>query len=224
MQAIEIYKRILLKVNLNDTSGNVRVPKSTAVIVFNQQAKKWLSDKIDKLNGTDKINELQEFLIPDVLLQKAKVLEDSVDFYLPTDFFDYSRSYSIASKGSCKNRKLTNWRYKNKNLDLFLPDENNKPSFAYEETIVKLVNGKLKVYKDGFSIDKQYLDYYKQPKAIDIEGYVNYDGSPSSNIDPDFSDQFVDEIVERVAVEILSNQQNAEGLQNIRLKSSVPQE
>lgn len=221
MTALEIYKRILLRVNLNDTNGNIRVPKSTAVIIFNQEAPKWLEDRIEKSESSDDIDDVMEFLIPDAELKKLQENTDSVDFVLPKDFFYYSRSYSIASKGACKNRPLFNWNIKNKNINTILQNSNENPSFEYEETIVKIVNNKFKVYKSDFQIDKQFLDYYRIPSKIDIEGYTNYDGSPSKNVNPDFSDPLVDEVISRVALEIMRNQVNAEGFQYAKERVST---
>ena len=216
MKSIEIYKKILLKVNLNDTNGNIRVPKSNCMLIFNEVAEDWLYNYIQENNGSDKINRVGEFLIPDTQLEKAEDHSDSSDFTLPDGYLDYSRSYSLATKGECKDRVIVNWDIKNKNINTILTNSNESPSFEYEETPIKISNGIIKVYKSDFQINSLFLDYYKIPTRIDIEGYTHFDGSPSVNIDADFSNYNVNQIISLTALAIMANQQNVEGLQIVK--------
>lgn len=216
MTSQEIYKKILLKVNLNDTNGNIRVPKSTCMLLFNEVSEEWLVNKIKITNGTDEINDVDEFLKPDTELTKAGNHSDSTDFILPDDYLEYSRSYSLATKGNCKNRVIVNWDIKNKNINTILTNSNESPSFEYEETPIKISNGNIKVYKSDFEINSVFLDYYKIPTKIDIEGYIHFDGTPSKNIDADFSNKNVNQVITETAVLIMKNQQNVEGLQIVK--------
>lgn len=211
--AKEIYKRLLLKVNSNDTNGNIHVPKSVAILTFNEMSEVWLSEYIDKNESTDKINDVSDFLIPDIELTKAGDFRDSTDFILPEDFLRYSRSYSLATKGECRDRVIVNWDIKNKNINTILTNSNESPSFEYEETPVKAANNRLKVYRSDFIVNSTYLDYYKIPTKIDIEGYVNFDGTRSTNINADFSSFAVNQIISRTALALVRNSQNAEGTQ-----------
>lgn len=209
----ELYKRLLLKVNLNDTNGNVHIPKSVFVLTFNEIAEVWLAEYVDKNENTDKINDVSEFLIPDTELTKAGDYKDSTDFTLPEDFLRISRSYSLATKGECSDRVIVNWDIKNKNINTILTNSNESPSFEYEETPAKAANNKLKVYKSDFTINKVFLDYYKIPTKIDIEGYVDFDGVKSTNINADFSSWAANQIISRTALALTRNSQNTEGVQ-----------
>jgi len=213
MKSIEIYKKILLKVNLNDTNGNIHAPKSNAVLIFNEESRKWLNSRLENSNNSDEKDELHEFLISDVELKKVEDLKDSSDFAIPNDYFRYSRSYSLASKGECKNRVIVNWDIKNKNINTILTNSNESPSFEYEESPVKLANFKLKVYKSDFSVDKVFLDYYKLPPILDISGYTRFDGTKSEDVDLKYSDDLLDQIISQTALAIVRNSQNTEGFQ-----------
>lgn len=213
MTSKEIYKKILLKVNLNDTNGNVHIPKSIAVLIFNEESRKWLNSRLENDNDSDEKDELHEFLLPDIKLTKIEDLKDSTDFALPDDFFRYSRSYSLATKGKCKNRVIVNWDIKNKNINTILTNSNESPSFEYEETPIKLANFRLKVYRTDFKIDEAYLDYYKLPPIFDIKGYRKFDGTESENVDLPYSDDLIDQIISQTALAFTRNSQNGEGLQ-----------
>lgn len=213
MTSKEVYKRLLLKVNKNDTNTNVKINKGDFVLIFNEQARSWLSETIEADSKNSKKNDIGLLLIYDVPLIKVSDYKDYSSFSLPDDFFDYQSSYSIASKGVCKGRKLLNWDFKAKNKNVLDQDMNRKPSFEYEETLINVSSGQFLVFADGFSIDEQFITYYKQPADIDIEGYFKLDGTPSQNIDPLLYDGYVDEIINKCAVEIIGNYEDIEHYQ-----------
>ena len=209
--SLEAYNQLLLKVNRNDSNSNIHVPRGKFVTVFNEQARLWLKEKLEQYKGTDNLNELNDLLQDDVPLEKAKTHRDHVDFTLPEDFYAFASSYSLATKEDCKNRVLVNWDTKGKNLRVLLTDAHSAPSFEYEETLVSLSKGKMKVYFTDFHIDEVYLSYYSLPAPIDLEGYTKLDGSRSTTINPELAADAVDEIINRCAAEIMRNNQNAEG-------------
>jgi hypothetical protein len=57
------------------------------------------------------------------------------------------------------------------------------------------------------------MDYYRFPKAIDIEGYVKTDGTLSTTIDPDISDIFINEILDLTVLDVSRIYQNQEKAQ-----------
>lgn len=213
MTVQELYKNYQIKVNKNDSNKNISVNKGIFVKTYNEQSKLWLSKQIETKQNSDKQNDIDEFLIIDKEITKYQETENNSYFNLPDDFFELADSYSIASKGKCSNRKLYNWDFKIKNRTAIFQDTNNKPSFEYEETLVKLSNGYLVVFKEDFSIDKQILTYYKQPPEIDIEGYIKEDGSYSQNIDPQLSDFNVNKILSYCVEETIRIFENPDGFQ-----------
>lgn len=212
MTSLEAYENFLIKVNRNDSNSNVHVPKGKFVVLYNEQAPKWLKQKLKFKVANNEINELNSLLVDDISLELVRFHIDHYDFKLPDNFFDISSSFSIATKGSCS-RTLDNWPVKDKDIRVLLRDSNNKPSFEYEETLCTAANNNLKVYVDGFKIKDVYLSYYKQPKNIDIEGYINLNNQPSTNIDPDLPDFAVKEIVSRCALEFHGISENQDGFQ-----------
>lgn len=211
MTALEAYKNFLLKINKNDTNRNVRIGKGTFVLMYNEQADIWLANKLDRDNDSSEKNDISELLIHDEELTLFKQNTSFDEFSTPLDLFEYESSYSIACKGRCKERKLYNWDFKTKNKNVLFQDENNNPSFEYEQTLVNLSGDKLLVFKTDFSIDKQYLTYYRRPRQIDIEGYTKVNGQPSKNVDPDISDKSVNEIINRCSIEVIRSYENPEG-------------
>lgn len=213
MSPIEAYKKFLLKVNKNDTNGNIKVPKSQFVLLFNEQKRKLLTQELYKNESSDLIEDFEELLVLDEKLEKLSDSTLKTDFKLPSDYFKRVSSYVLASSGDCKNQVLYAWAIKPKDINVYLQNENLKPSFNYRETVVVLNSDKVSVYKDNFTIDELYLTYYREPKDIDIEGYIHIDGTPSQNIDIGLSDANMELIIDRTATEALRNYENLEHLQ-----------
>lgn len=199
--ALEAYKLFLLKANKNDTNKNIVISKGEFVLIYNSQAPIWLDQKVESVLSSDRANDIEELLKTDIKLEKVEDTTLSSNFKLPADFSKYSRSYSIAKKKGCSNTILYNWDIKNKNINNLYIDNNEKPSFEYQETFVRMSDGLLKVHIDDFVIEEEYLDYYKLPSKIDIEGYIHTDGSESKNIDPIESDEIVNQIVSYCVME-----------------------
>jgi hypothetical protein len=211
MKAIELYKSFLLKINKNDTNSNISISKGEFVILYNEQKKIWLAEKIKAKNNDIDIHDLERLYIKDKEIKKSKSDNNSSYFKLPDDYYTYDSSYSVAKKEKCE-RELSNWLVKPKNVNVLLSDTNNSPSFEYEETICIVSQNHLVVYKDDFSIEKIFLSYYKEPVNIDIEGYIKFDGTLSTDIDPiDLDDKSISEIINRCALETIRIYENPEG-------------
>lgn len=209
----EAYKKLLLKVNKNDTNQNVKVSKGEFVLLFNEQKRKYLDNILAEYQDSDYIETLSDILVVDAKLNKLFEDERKAIFELPSDYYDKASSYSIASKGDCKNQVIINWHIKPKNKNLFTPNENINPSFEYRETIALLSKDGLVVFKDNFTVDEVYLSYYYEPKDLDMAGYTKVDGTPSADVQTELSDGDVEYILDRTTSEILRNYQNTEGLQ-----------
>lgn len=212
MTALETYENFLIKVNRNDSNSNINVPKGKFVILYNEQAKRWLKQKLKRKLATNEIDELSSLLVDEKELVFLDRHNEHYDFELPVDFFDISSAYVLAEKNNCK-RNLDVWPEKDKNIRNLLRDSNFKPSFDFEETIGIASNEKFKIYYDDFEIKKAYLTYYKEPKNIDIEGYINSRNEQSTTINPDLPDFAVNEIINRCALEFLGITENRDGFE-----------
>lgn len=213
MKVQEIYKRFLIKVNKNDTNSNINVPKGVFVLIFNEQLDFWIENKIREVIQTNEKNKIGNLLVIDKPLTKLSQTANHVKFELPTDFYDIESTYSIASKGTCTNRVLYNFDFKQRNKNVLFQNENEKPSFEYQETLYNINEDGLLVYTDNFTIDSQYLSYFRRPKKIDISGYTKFDGSPSQDIETDIDEKHIIEVINMCSVESVKNFENVEAFQ-----------
>lgn len=212
MTSLEAYQEFLLKINKNDTSTNIKIPKAKFVLIFNEQQRKWFFGDEEENRHTDNKDKLQSLLIIDESLTKVSDKKTQSLFSLPTNFGIFESSYSIATKGECTTA-ITNWDKKPRNIPVLLQDENNNPSFEYRETLSVLSQDNIHVYKSDFKIDEVFLTYYRLPIDIDILGYTRIDGSPSTTVDPELINKYVDEILDRCAVEVTRNYEDVSHFQ-----------
>jgi hypothetical protein len=213
MHPLEIYKKFLLKVNKNDTNGNIKVPKSQFVLIFNEEKRKYLQKALDVKESSIGIEDLEELLVVDKPLDKVDTYTLKVDFKLPENYLKSVSSYVIASKGSCNGVVLYNWFVKPKDINVLLQNYNQRPSFEYQETLMTINNSLMSVYKTDFNIDEVYYTYYREPKDLDIEGYTHIDGTPSTNVYTDFADINIEAVIDCAVTEALRNYESTEQLQ-----------
>lgn len=213
MQPIEMYKSFLLKVNKNDTNGNVKIPKGQFVLLFNEQKLQWLDDKLKGKEENDYIEDLQSLLVESASLTKVSTSQLNDKWQLPDDFFRRTIAYAIASKDQCKNVPLVVWPIKPKDVNVYLQNSDLSPSFEWQETFGVLTNNTYSVYKSDFQVDEFYLSYYQKPLDIDIAGYTHIDGTPSKDQATNLDDFSINEILDRTATAALLNYESTEQAQ-----------
>lgn len=213
MLSIEAYKRLLLKINKNDTNADIDISKGEFVLLYNEQKDRWLKEKISAHQSNDGVEDLLEIQVKHKELDLYSVENEYGIFSLPENFFSYLSSYSYCSDAVCSGVVVRHFPFKPRNENMLLENTNTQPSLDFEETVVDLSDNKLFVYRKDFSVDKTFLNYYRAVGKIDIEGYRHLDGTPSVNIDPDLIDVYVDEILNRCATEIIRRYENPDGFQ-----------
>lgn len=199
--------------NKNDSNEGVNILPSHFVLLFNTERFRWFTEFFKSDADNWKLSSLDTFLEVDVLLKKVKTYDDSIEFEIPTDFFRQASSFSIADKGDCKGRKLFNFEKKALGFQTTLADDFNSPQFDYEETPYLITKKMLRVYFSDFKIKRVYLSYYREPKPIDIAGYMKVDDTASVDADTDLSEEQIDEVIERVVKRISGKTGDAEKYQ-----------
>lgn len=212
MNINEVYTKTNIKLSRNAGGDNITVDKPRFVLAFNEQQIRKIEDIINNKND-DEIRYAQLMLTSNTELEKDETFSDRITFKLPEDYLDISSAYCLASKGSCGSKKIALWQIKDDNYSEIIFNENDKPSFEFEESPYILANDKISVFKDDFDIEKVILTYYRYPKKIDIEGYINAEGNQSQNIDPEFDDKMVNKIINLTVEEFQTNYQDQLGFQ-----------
>lgn len=207
MTTEELYYEFHLLVNKNNSQQNINVDKPHFVQLFNREYDRWLYEVLNTKNKDNSINDIQELLLSNIELKVSEIKDGFVIYNLPDNFFNYSECKIVANKEN-SNKLIYVYNIHPKEINVYIQDEFNKPSFEWEETIATISDNKLQVYKTDFSINKCYLSYYKASENVDLEGYKRIDGSMSKNVNINLSSIYQRQILDRVAKEFARQYEN----------------
>lgn len=188
MNVQECYLYVQDRLNSLSTNKGDNIPKHVFVRAFNSAQDVWVEDRY-KLNSINTLrdDELQPILVSTFL---SGLKKDSYwEFDLPTNYYHFKRAIG--------NTPCPVYIYKKKEdeVNRLLSDDNWKPSLEWEETFCTILSNKIRVYGD-FNIDNIEFFYYRKPKLINMEdGYSNFDGEVNTDINPEFENSSLIEIL-----------------------------
>lgn len=206
-----MYAKFLLKINKGNTESGVACDLPRFALLINE-VKNWWVERGIKDKDSILIDSYQEIVKTKEILTPVVVKSDYVEFDLEEDYYEGILLKCVAVKSNCK-KTLFSREVKNQNKNLLQFDESNKPDFDWEWTFHSIQNNKIRVYKSEFDIISAIFEYYSSLPTFDIEGYINIDGTPSSNQELPLSDQYIDQIINLAAKEFEMNYQNVQNVQ-----------
>ena len=195
MRIRDVYNQFIYRVDRLATNASQHIAHPQFVAIMNKAQLHWaeLRMKSMEVNKT-RVDELQQLLSDYELVGTASGNFSRVK--LPSDYFHLSRTYSEVKecRGVVYGRLVEEG-----NINVLLQDSFTKPSAAWEETLVTIFKGHLRVYVDGFTVGKTYVKYYRLPRPVNIAGYVDAYGVQSSDVDLEFNDVNAQEIIDLAA-------------------------
>ena len=205
-----IYIKFLLKVNKGNSQGNIAIDKDRFVLIFNEVKNRWVETHL-KQKDSILIDSIWE-IVKTAELTDGVQFEDYTQYEIPFDFYELILAYAEAQRDECR-KQLFLREVKNQDKNTLRFNVNYKPDFDFEWSFCSLQGGYIRVYRDNFTVNKLKIEYYKVINNIDIEGYIHLDGTPSTNIGIDLSEQYVDQIINLAVEEFERNYQNPQNLQ-----------
>lgn len=203
MDIITAYNRFLQMVNGNQTSNRVSVDKPRFVLLFNSAQIRYVENVLNKRNE-DEVRYISKLLVSNKELGKVGDQSSYSSFLLPDNYLNLASASAIASKDKCIDR-LDLYEVKPENLEEVLKDWSHKPSFKWRSAPYHTSDGHLLIYTEDFKVEKAFLNYYRDPIKVDIQGYKKTDKTPSSSIDPELPDVAVEKILRIMAKEVAAN-------------------
>lgn len=214
MTSQEAYVSFLNLANKLNSNDDVNVDIGRFVLLYNKNAKIWLEEKVTKHKTNQSIDNIQQLVREDVQLQAVQSTTDHVDFQVPSDWYENIGGYALCTRETCINRLINADQVKNEEKRLILFDENWRPDFDFEWLPITIGQNRIQAFFREFTIQSFFIDYYRYPRDIDIVGYVKPDNiTPSTNIDPDLEDIYVNEIIDLVVLDVSRIYQNPEKVQ-----------
>lgn len=163
------------------------------------------ADRMGFEQTSRRIQDLQRLVIPNKELKAKGITSDlyAASFKELTDYLFLLRSTIYASKGCCKRERMSSLPVQTGDLTNVLSDGFEKPNFEWREVRHRIVDDTIQVFTDTtFTIDSVVIDYLRYPVKIDVEGYIHFDESESSDVDCELPEYIHGEIIKLAALEL----------------------
>ena len=223
MKIADAYLMALQKSEQNLSNGGIRLDKARFIQLFNECQNKYVSYILEKKNKDD-IRDIQKLVVSSKSLKRSGVIDtpQCYVFSLPDDFFSFIDISGRFSDGKCSSPIFDLHEVKGENVALLFADHNHKPSFKHRETFYTIGGDGVKIYVDDFQVQSAFLTYYRYPVQVDISGYIRSDGSDSVDVDPEFDDKVVNEILDMVDKQHALNESDFQRFQAGQANVSTP--
>lgn len=128
--------------------------------------------------------------------QDSKLYLADFSSLVPETYLHLVRSYSFADKDNCTGRLMKNHLTRHDNLNDTLIDPDNNPSFEWQSLPIVISANKIWAYSDGtFTPKTVHIDYLRYPLKVDIAGFTDINGNPSTNQNSELPDYVLQDIV-----------------------------
>lgn len=199
MRIEDCYLKSLQKAEENATNGGIKMDRARFIQMFNSEQIRLVRSFLD-LRNDNRIKHIQRLMVYSRELERKSSFDKpkSVSFSFPDDYLEFVNVDGIFTKGECEVTDFAMWETKNEDIQELIADEFNKPTFEYRETFYTIGEDSVRVYVSDFDVKSLNMTYYRYPKNVDIEGYVKYDGTQSTSIDPELDDRLVEQILNMI--------------------------
>lgn len=203
MTTEQAYIKWSIKIDNNFQNSKVSGDRGRFVLIFNESQNKMVENILDSKD--DEIRYIQKLNVSDRKIPRHTQSETADYFKLPENYFEFSSTYSKASKGKCLNKNMELFEIKDANKDVIMNDEFSQPSFESREAPFSILSDKVKVYKKDFNNTELYLSYYRYPVQIRLLNEDDPEGEFDEEYAPEFDDKFVDRIISMASGEFETN-------------------
>jgi hypothetical protein len=149
--------------------------------------------------------DLQVLVVPEEELKVRRIQQDLYSSDLTATkqrFLIRLRQFAYGSKDCKKGERITLKSTQIDDLEEALSDSFRKPDFRWREALVVTANNELRIYTDGFSIDKVIMDYLRYPRNIDIAGYVHFNNTASADVLCELPEYLHDAVVQEAVANL----------------------
>jgi len=231
-----LYK-IDQRLNKLSTNNHQQIPLEDKILALNEAQIKLIKQKVDGFSvvsgmGQDafkkRYEDLQSLIIPyDQGKLDLKLVDTTLNRWagdltkLTPKYMFYEDSYVLADKGKCKDRKI--WinkdLAKHGDLTLLVNNDHYKPSFEFQETFNWLSSNEISIFTDGTFIPSAiYIMYMRYPVYISKQGYIGFDGNPSTDVDCELAEFLEDELLDLTVQNLAMYTENQAAIQSSQMR------
>jgi hypothetical protein len=215
MSIEEAYQKYLIKVEGNATNDNIATDRGRWVIQFNEALNKYVEWLLDK-RGEDDIRYIQALIVKNKKIEFKDFSENTYNFELPINYFDFINVYASCSKGDCENQKVDLFELEGESENGILQDAHNAPSFLWREAPFTFSSNTINVYFSDFIVDTISLTYYRYAQQVTLIDPEDPEGDFDEEKGFDLDDKVINRIISLVAGEFELNNENPFFQQQLR--------
>ncbi len=237
IQVDSLLYKIDQRLNKLSTNEHQQIQLEDKILALNEAQIKLIKQKVDGMSiangmGMDAFKKRYEDLQSLVMPYNNQPLSLSIDnpelnqwkaniHLLEPKYMFYIDSYVLADKGRCKDRKIWINRdlAKHGDLQFILNNEHYKPSFEYQETFNFLASDEISIFTDGTFTPKTIcISYMRYPDYIDKEGYIKFDGTPSTDVNCELETYLEDELLDLTVQNLAMYTENQSATQSAQYR------
>lgn len=219
ISTIQLLYKLDLRLNKTATNEHQSIPLEDKILALNEAQIKLIKKKLNGNNiynlGLDsfkkRYEDLQDLIVEFENLDvdyiggayhayESDVTKTKNKFMFLVDLYAHAKD----EKCNCFNRIIYFTKLaKHASRSTLFFNTHYTPSFAWQESFVVMSADKIITYTDGtFEMTDLYLSYLRYPTKIDASGYINFDGTPSTDKDCELSDYLEDELLDLAILEL----------------------
>jgi hypothetical protein len=237
IQVDSLLYKIDQRLNKLSTNEHQQIQLEDKILALNEAQIKLIKQKVDGMSiangmGMDAFKKRYEDLQSLVMPYNNQPLSLSIDnpelnqwkaniHLLEPKYMFYIDSYVLADKGRCKDRKIWINRdlAKHGDLQFILNNKHYKPSFEYQETFNFLASDEISIFTDGTFTPKTIcISYMRYPDYIDKEGYIKFDGTPSTDVNCELETYLEDELLDLTVQNLAMYTENQSATQSAQYR------
>ncbi len=205
-----IVVKIKDRLNKGDSQDYQNIQPYQFIEAFNKSQDDWTRRQLQGVNQTKtgaegsirRIDDLQVLLTTSTATWTSNTLYWDTPF--PADYMEWCRvsGYAQDECKDCEPRRLAIFLGNESDVDIYLADDNRKPSYDWATTFCTIAGNKFKIWSNNqFVLVNPSILYYKQPTHIQITGFRNPDTGLISTVDVpcEFPDNVIELIIEGAA-------------------------
>lgn len=214
MTITDCYLYIQDRLNALSTNYGNNVPKHIFVRAFNAAQTTWVEERC-KISNTNSLRQDEIDILSTTVTLDLLKKEGYWETNLPSNYYHRIRAVGYTP---CS---LYLYPKKEEEVNRLLSDENWKPSLEWAESFYTISGKKIKVYGE-FNIDKIDFIYHRIPLLVNMEdGYNDEFGNLNTNIDPEFQESSLIEILTMTVNQLASDNGDAFRYQTSGQKSTT---
>lgn len=195
MKASEVYDKFILKSEKNSINDGLSTDKRRFIELYNEYQIRYF-EYIRGLKNEDENRYIESLLIKDFKISESDKNSNYYSFKIPKNYLNLSSVYALGSKGNCKNQRISlPIEVLDEEVNLYLDDENTKPSFEYRESIYTIGGKSINVYYSDFQINSIRLSYYRYPIELRLLNNDNPESDFDDSFEVDFDNKSINKII-----------------------------